>query len=137
MHIMYFLKFNNHSIIIKLYNIFIKIFFGFLILVQPIDLIKTLYQMQMNEEFLQTSFLDTARIIYKTHGVTGLYIGWQARLIQYIIQTFFTSALLEYLEHRVVKLQDQLVFKQARSCIFVAFFLFNKFRKMIILSINS
>ena len=101
---MYFLKFNNHSIIIKLYNIFIKIFFGFLILVQPIDLIKTLYQMQMNEEFLQTSFLDTARIIYKTHGVTGLYIGWQARLIQYIIQTFFTSALLEYLEHRVVKL---------------------------------
>jgi len=58
----------------------------------------------MNEEFLQTSFLDTSKIIYKTHGLRGLYIGWQARLIQYVIQTFFTSALLEYLEHRVVTL---------------------------------
>lgn len=60
--------------------------------------------MQMNEEFLQTNFRDTAKIIYKTHGITGLYIGWQARLIQYVIQTFFTSTLLEYLEHRVVSL---------------------------------
>lgn len=60
--------------------------------------------MQLNEEFLQTSFRDTAKLIYKTHGIKGLYIGWQARLIQYVIQTFFTSALLEYLEHQVVKL---------------------------------
>jgi Mitochondrial carrier protein len=69
--------------------------------VQPIDLIKTLYQMQMNEYFIQTSFLQTGKTIYKKAGIKGLYIGWQARIIQYVIQTFFTSALLEYLENKV------------------------------------
>lgn len=60
--------------------------------------------MQMNEVILQDSFLSTGKMVYKLGGIRALYIGWEARIIQYIIQTFFTSALLEYLEHRVEKL---------------------------------
>jgi hypothetical protein len=38
------------------------------------------------------------RDLYQSYGIRGLYLGWQVRMIQYMIQSVFTVTLLEKLE---------------------------------------
>jgi len=79
------------SITIGITNVFI---------VMPLDMTKTLYQ-QHNEEFANKKLRETMKIVYKKTGVKGFYYGWQPRLIQYIIQSFFTVTALEKMEHKI------------------------------------
>ena len=64
----------------------------------PIDMIKTKYQMQRNDEYKKLSITQAAKHIFEERGLTGFYVAWHMRLTQYIIQTYFTSRLLEHLE---------------------------------------
>lgn len=64
--------------------------------VQPLDCIKT------NQQKAQINDRDdiTYRIkeIYTAYGVGGLYVGWAVRMIQYMINSAFTVAVLESLK---------------------------------------
>jgi len=79
------------SVTIGITNVFV---------VMPLDMTKTLYQ-QHNEEFANKKLTETLKIVYKKTGFKGFYYGWQPRLIQYIIQSFFTVTALEKMEHRI------------------------------------
>ena len=70
----------------------------------PIDMIKTKYQMQRNDEYSKLSLIEAAKHIYEDRGLRGFYVAWHMRLIQYVIQTYFTSRLYEHLEIKLRKL---------------------------------
>ena len=40
-------------------------------------------------------------MVYKTRGFGGFYIGWQPKMIQYIIQSVFTVSILDKLENKI------------------------------------
>lgn len=62
----------------------------------PFDVLKT--NLQKDKFIANQGMLKTLGKIYQTHGVRGLYAGWQVRMMQYMIQSVFTVALLERLE---------------------------------------
>lgn len=65
-------------------------------IVHPLDCIKT------NQQKIQSSKHDNIRgvfeYIYKGYGIRGLYVGWEARMLQYMINSAFTVAVLEGLK---------------------------------------
>jgi hypothetical protein len=65
----------------------------------PFDVVKT--QMQKAEHGKESSVLDVMKKIYRMNGVSGLYTGWQVRMIQYMVQSVFTVSLLDHLERRL------------------------------------
>lgn len=64
--------------------------------VQPLDCIKTNQQKikAVNRESIRSIFAH----IYNGYGVRGFYVGWEARMIQYMINSGFTVAVLEALK---------------------------------------
>ncbi|EGR29621.1 mitochondrial carrier protein, putative [Ichthyophthirius multifiliis] len=75
----------------------------------PFDKLKTLYQMQLNQIYLQHNIYKLLKNIYYQQGGVSLYNGWQIRLIQYLIQAVFTSTLLERLEERLHYINNKTV----------------------------
>jgi hypothetical protein len=67
----------------------------------PFDFVKTQAQ---KENAIKGNTFSIIKTIYNTHGMKPLYIGWQFKMIQYIIQSMFTIAALEHLELRSKKL---------------------------------
>ncbi|KAL4435962.1 hypothetical protein ABPG74_022197 [Tetrahymena malaccensis] len=67
----------------------------------PVDKVKTLYQMQLNEQYKQATITAVFKQAYLQNGFASLYNGWQARLLQYITQSLFTCTLLERLEEKL------------------------------------
>ena len=65
--------------------------------IMPMDCIKTFYQEYENHK-PQKSVLEIVRL--KTNNrMSGLYIGWEARIIQYMIQSSFTLTAYEGVSH--------------------------------------
>ena len=64
--------------------------------VQPLDCIKT------NQQKIKSSKCDNIGVIlehiYNGYGIRGLYVGWEARMLQYMINSAFTVAILEALK---------------------------------------
>lgn len=73
--------------------------------IYPIDLVKTLKQQHNNEMYRDSSFLRVAGNIYRSSGVFGLYRGLSVRLAHYMINSFFTSGLLDHFERKVKELR--------------------------------
>ena len=67
------------------------------LVVQPLDCIKT------NQQKLKASGRDSIRgifeHIYIEYGIRGFYVGWVARMVQYMINSGFTIAVLEGLKN--------------------------------------
>lgn len=63
--------------------------------VLPFDCVKT-HQQKMNATENE-SFALKMKWIYWHYGIRGLYVGWQARMVQYMINSGFTVAVLESL----------------------------------------
>lgn len=76
------------------------------IFIMPIDCIKTFYQ-QFDGHKNDQSFVKTVKTMFKTHGLRGLYLGWSARLIQYMIQSAFTLIVIEDLHKQYRRLKGQ------------------------------
>ena len=69
--------------------------------VMPLDYIKTQYQRnnaQTKGNLLNFIFSEVKRV-----GVKGMYIGWNFKLIQYNINSFFSVMILEQLLNRYTK----------------------------------
>jgi hypothetical protein len=64
--------------------------------VLPFDCVKTHQQKMMAVE--SGGIFNTMRYIYTVYGAKGLYAGWQARMLQYMINSAFTVAILEHLK---------------------------------------
>lgn len=64
--------------------------------VLPFDCVKTHQQKMMAVE--SGGMLNTMRCIYTVYGAKGVYAGWQARMLQYMINSAFTVAILEHLK---------------------------------------
>jgi hypothetical protein len=62
----------------------------------PFDVAKT--ALQKFDHLPNEGLLKTVQTVYRAHGVRGLYAGWQARMIQYMIQSAFTVSILDRLE---------------------------------------
>jgi hypothetical protein len=67
----------------------------------PFDFVKT--QMQKEGGVKENTF-KIFKNIYKSQGVFPLYVGWQFKMIQYILQSLFTITALEHLETKAKKL---------------------------------
>lgn len=63
------------------------------VVVQPLDCIKT--NLQKISPTRAAGLLSEAIGIYRQHGVWGLYAGWDARLIQYMINAAFMTMAIE------------------------------------------
>lgn len=74
------------------------------IFIMPVDCIKTFYQdyeglvKSKNLSFFQ--FLGNS---FQDYGLKGLYLGWQARIVQYMIQSAFTLIVIEELHYEYEK----------------------------------
>lgn len=66
----------------------------------PFDFVKTQCQKDKNSEKSPYSIID---YYFKKHGIKSLYVGWQFRYIQYLIQSLFTVKTLDYLENKAKK----------------------------------
>lgn len=64
--------------------------------VQPLDCIKT--NQQKNKASGRSSIWLVVKHRYNEFGVRGLYVGWEARMVQYMINSGFTVAVLEALK---------------------------------------
>eukprot|EP01121_Diplochlamys_sp_Union-15-3_P005113 TRINITY_DN1540_c0_g3_i2.p1 TRINITY_DN1540_c0_g3~~TRINITY_DN1540_c0_g3_i2.p1 ORF type:complete len:289 (+),score=36.57 TRINITY_DN1540_c0_g3_i2:178-1044(+) len=64
----------------------------------PFDAVKTMHQ-KLDPVGTKGVFKTMGKII-ESHGIHGLYTGWQIRICQYLIQSIFTVALLDRLEQR-------------------------------------
>jgi solute carrier family 25 citrate transporter 1 len=66
------------------------------LVVQPLDCIKT------NQQKIKASCPDNIwgmfKHIYSEYGIRGVYVGWEARMIQYMINSGFTVMVLEALK---------------------------------------
>jgi hypothetical protein len=87
----------------SLFTVSLLVGFSNVMVVMPLDTIKTLYQ-QHSGEFAQSKIRETVRVIRERGGLKAFYHGWQPRLIQFLIQAVFTVTALERLEE---KLRDQ------------------------------
>lgn len=67
--------------------------------VLPFDCVKT-NQQKINAS-KSDSLLERFRWIYRCYGMGGLYIGWQVRMMQYMINSGFTVVALERLKERM------------------------------------
>lgn len=65
------------------------------IIVQPLDCIKT--NQQKIKALNHNSISSLFKHIYNGYGVRGFYVGWEARMLQYMINSGFTVVLLESL----------------------------------------
>lgn len=65
---------------------------------QPFDCAKT--QLQKASPLEGLNLLNAFKSIYSKNGVSGLYAGWQVRMMQYIIQSGFTVTILDKLEKK-------------------------------------
>jgi hypothetical protein len=63
--------------------------------IMPFDCVKT-HQQKMNSTENE-SFVLKLRWVYHHYGVRGLYVGWQARMVQYMVNSGFTVVALERL----------------------------------------
>lgn len=64
----------------------------------PFDFVKTQKQKDKHDNFYDK---NTLRVIFETikqKGFGRLYVGWQFRIMQYLIQSIFTVVALEKLE---------------------------------------
>lgn len=57
--------------------------------IMPIDCVKTFYQ-QYEETHEGKPIVRSVIQMYDKYGLRGLYLGWSARMIQYMIQSAFT-----------------------------------------------
>merc|ERR1719378_208857 len=67
----------------------------------PIDTMKTLYQRHDKPVETGRGMLSVAREVVAKSGTRGLYLGWPARMAQYVIQASITVPLLEMLDKRI------------------------------------
>jgi len=74
-----------------------------LICVMPFDLTKTLYQQHQAVEYKDRKLTETMKLIYKKRGFSAFYVGWQPRMVQYVIQSVFTVTALDRLERMLSK----------------------------------
>ena len=66
----------------------------------PIDCIKTFYQnYEGSWQKRGLSFKEFLGESKKKYGFSGLYLGWQARIAQYMIQSAFTLIVIEELQY--------------------------------------
>jgi hypothetical protein len=66
--------------------------------VMPVDCIKTHYQQfrpMDNQPVNKTSLREMTAQIYHKYGIRGLFKGWESKLIQYNINSYFTVAIFE------------------------------------------
>ena len=63
----------------------------------PFDFVKT--QCQKDKSIKKSSFRIMEYYI-KDHGIKSLYVGWQFRYLQYLIQSLFTVKTLDFLENK-------------------------------------
>lgn len=70
----------------------------------PIDMIKTQYQ-KHDAELHKKSVVQATKTIYLAHGLKGFYAGWQANLIQYLIQCLVCVPMYEKFETRMRTLE--------------------------------
>ena len=63
----------------------------------PLDLVKTLAQ---KAEYVNAYTYNILKTTYQEKGLLKLYVGWQFRLGQYIVQAILTCSALEELEVR-------------------------------------
>jgi Mitochondrial carrier protein. len=73
-----------------------------IMIVMPLDTIKTLYQ-QHSEEYYKLTLRETSKVVFQKGGLKAFYYGWQPRLVQYVIQSLFTVTALEKLEEKMRK----------------------------------
>ncbi|CAD8190093.1 unnamed protein product [Paramecium pentaurelia] len=66
--------------------------------VHPFDTIKTLVQMEANQIYSKISVTESFKLVFKKYGISGLYAGWQARIIGYFCQAALTTPTIDYLE---------------------------------------
>lgn len=62
----------------------------------PFDVVKT--NLQKDRYLDNKSVFKTMLKIYRNHGVSAIYAGWQVRMLQYMIQSVFTVTILDRLE---------------------------------------
>ena len=60
--------------------------------VMPVDYVKTQYQKQSHEDTSSIKKILWRR--YLKSGLRGFYLGWQVKLAQYTINSFFTVGIL-------------------------------------------
>ena len=58
----------------------------------PVDCIKTFYQEHKSNK-KNLSFWKISKYGLKKYGINGLYNGWNARFVQYTINSMFTLVL--------------------------------------------
>jgi solute carrier family 25 carnitine/acylcarnitine transporter 20/29 len=73
--------------------------------VMPFDIVKT--ALQKSDYIENAGVIKTMRSIQRQHGVLALYSGWQAKMVQYMINASITVSLLDSLENRFRKLSLQ------------------------------
>ncbi|CAD8118367.1 unnamed protein product [Paramecium sonneborni] len=69
--------------------------------VHPFDTIKTLVQMEGKQGEIynkKISVIEICKQIFTKYGISGLYAGWQARIIGYFCQATLTTPTIDYLE---------------------------------------
>ncbi|CAD8077681.1 unnamed protein product [Paramecium sonneborni] len=54
--------------------------------------------MEENQNYRKISLYQSFKIVYQNYGLTGLYAGWQARIIAYFCQALLTTPTIDYLE---------------------------------------
>lgn len=64
--------------------------------VLPLDCVKTHFQKVDSDHNLRIT--DVFLFIVKRYGFRGIYVGWQVRLLQYIVNALFTITILEHLK---------------------------------------
>ncbi len=67
----------------------------------PIDCIKTTMQ---KADASQQGLIPTIQQFYQAYGLAGYYVGWKAKLLQYLLNSAFTVALLERLRDAFTRL---------------------------------
>jgi len=72
-------------------------------LIMPIDCVKTNVQKSSLRQNRKSSF-KIARYLYVNYGMRGLYVGWEAKMGQYMLHAFFTVSLLENLKEAFAKI---------------------------------
>lgn len=63
----------------------------------PFDFVKTQCQKDQNSE---KSLIKIMKYNIEKYGFKSLYIGWQFRYLQFIIQSLLTVKTLDYLENK-------------------------------------
>lgn len=62
----------------------------------PFDVVKT--NLQKEQHFANEGLFRVMKKVYQTHGMRGLYTGWQVRMVHYMLHSLFSVTLLDRLE---------------------------------------